>query len=320
MRDGRNWKRCSAVSESMRAPWRNDEWIARTEREIDAALQAVDRPRTGPLESFKSWGRACIRVAPTADGPVWIKHAYRLPPGEDVVMATLATRWADRLPTLVTTFPGAIAMDPLPGQELTPAHPAEVWIHVAQCLGEMLATEREHVAAWLDAGVRDRRPEAWADTLDAFLSSPVAQATSPDIRTRIDTVRDELIDDYAALFGDVATLVPQDSGCCNIHVGDRVVFYDWADVIIGHPFFSCDRLLDQTPRAIHGDVIDACAGAFGVRTDDFVAIRRFNVLHEAIRYHDELAYLDPEDPIATNLANAARSQLEVAITHWQPRD
>lgn len=302
----------------MSAPWNAEGWMAASERELDDALASVNRPRTGPIEQFKTWGRSCIRIAPTANGPVWIKHGYALPPGEDVVLSRLITRWSDRLPQLVTTWPGAVATDALPGVELSESHPPEAWIRVSRQLGEIMAGERTHVPEWISLGVRDRRPHAWEGTLERLLASEVLDALSPETRHRLDEITPELMTRYGELFGDAATLVPQDSGCCNIHIdGSRVVFYDWADVIIGHPFFSCDRLLDQAPRETHEEVVKACSDALGLRLSEFKAIRRFNVLHEAIRYHDELAYLDPDDPIYTNLANSARSQVDVAVTHWR---
>ena len=48
---------------------------------------------------------------------------------------------------------------------------------------------------------------------------------------------------------------------------------------------------------------------------EFAAMRRSNVLHEVLRYHDELAWLEPEEPIHAALANSVRSQLRVLVEH-----
>ena len=119
---------------------------------------------------------------------------------------------------------------------------------------------------------------------------------------------------YGEAFQSPASLVPQDSGCCNIHVEEgRAIFFDWADVVIGHPVFSCDRLLDQVPPERQDAVIGAFCEPLRLDRECFNAMRRSGVLHEVLRYHDELEHLPVEEENHDHLMQAVQSQLKILV-------
>lgn len=291
-------------------------WEAPAQERLDAALAQVGRARTGEVQVHRAWGRSCTQTTMTDAGKVWIKHDYGLPPGEAVVLRELAQRWPSRVPEVVVTYGGAVVMEPLPGRELQPDDPVETWTRTAAALGELLAGEAVHVESWLAAGVRDRRPHAWRPAVEQLLESPVLERLSADERRQLDGFVPDFIERYEAGFVSPPCFIHQDSGCCNIHIGDQgPVFFDWSDVVVGHPTFSCDRLLDQVPREHHAAVIDAFLEPLGLGLEEFRAMRRSNVLHEVLRYHDELCCLAEQDQIHINLSNSVVSQLRVLMRH-----
>ena len=94
---------------------------------------------------------------------------------------------------------------------------------------------------------------------------------------------------------------------------------DWADVVVGHATFSGDRFLDQVPPENADAVIDAFCAPLSLDREEWRQMRRSNVLHEVLRYHDELAYLDEEDTAHASLSNSVRSQLVVLLDHEDRR-
>ena len=44
-------------------------------------------------------------------------------------------------------------------------------------------------------------------------------------------------------------------------------------------------------------------------------MRRSNVLHEVLRYHDELGYIAEDDSAYLSLAGSVRSQIRVLVEH-----
>jgi len=295
-------------------PWDQPGWEGSAADLRDAALAAAAHERTGPMETRKSWARACIQVVPTERGDAWVKYGYRLPPGEEQVLARLSKRWGNRVPGVITTWPGAVAMTPLPGRELEEKDPLEDWVSVAGALGELAAGEASEVDDWTGIGVRDRRPERWQQAVEQLLQSPVLNELEKPFRAKLDALAADFIDRYRQAFHSPATLIHQDSGCCNVRLTeDGPLFFDWADVVIGHPTFSCDRLLDQAPRERHDPIIEAFLDPLGMARDEFNAMRRSNVLHEVLRYHDELSFIPATNQVHQNLSNSVRSQLRVLV-------
>ncbi len=298
------------------APWSDPDWKPRALARLDSALADAGRARTDDVRQTRGSGRCCIQAVATDAGVVWVKYGYRLPPGEEVVLAVLAQHWPGRVPGVVATFEGAVVMEPLTGRELEPGDPVEDWTIAARGLAELEAGEVARAESWLEMGVRDRRPAAWRAAFEDLLESPVVHALEAGYRRALEGLAPDFIERYESAFRFPATLVHQDSGCCNIQLSDDgPVFFDWADVVIGHPVFSCDRLLDQVPEAFREAVIAAFLEPLALERDEFQAMRRSNVLHEVLRYHDELAWLAPEDPMHEALSRAVCSQLRVLIDH-----
>ncbi|MCA9002792.1 MAG: hypothetical protein KDB61_12770, partial [Planctomycetes bacterium] len=120
-------------------PWEQPDWESHASEQRDAALAGAGHARTGPVEVHKSWARSRIEVVPTDRGPVWVKYSYGLPPGEECVLERLVARHAGRVPDVIATWDGALAMAPLPGRELTEDDGVEHWISVSRALGEVIA-------------------------------------------------------------------------------------------------------------------------------------------------------------------------------------
>ncbi|MCA9001955.1 MAG: hypothetical protein KDB61_08535, partial [Planctomycetes bacterium] len=176
--------------------------------------------------------------------------------------------------------------------------------------------ESDHVAKWLELGVRDRRPAQYKAAVEDLLASRVLDNLEDSYTEELHARAPELIERYASAFQSSAALIPQDSGCCNVRLTDQgPLFYDWADVVIGHSTFSCDRLLDQAPREDHDAIIEAFLEPLHIPRPEFNAMRRSNVLHEVLRYHDELQHIPESNQVHQNLANSVRSQLRVLLDH-----
>ena len=301
---------------SRRPPWSDATWRRHALDGARRALDAAGRPLFGQPVDVYAWGRSWVCRAATREGELWIKHGYDLPPGEEQVLARLAERTPHRVPGVAATWPGGVAMEPLPGRPLRESDPRDAWVQVSRALGELLAGELDHVPEWLALGVRDRRPGAWAPAVDALLGGSAVAGLEPALRRRMDELRDELVQRYTSAFRAQATLVPQDAGSCNVHLtDDGPLFFDWADVVVGHPTFACDRLLDQCPAPLQDEVIGAFCEATGLEQVEFRAMRRSNVLHEVLRYHDELAHLAQDDSLHAHLTRAVRAQLRVLGEH-----
>ncbi len=279
-------------------------------------VDALERTWDGRVLSRRDTGRSTVMCLGTEQGSLWIKCGYALPPGEEMVIARLATQWAQNLPKVLASWRGGFAMAPMGGRALDVEDGRAVWRDAATLLGAIQGSEKANVETWLELGVRDRRPQGFAAAMERLLASPVLMELDAASRRGLERGMPRAIDWFAKHFQAEASLVPQDSGCCNIQVSDgRPILHDWADVVVGHPAFSCDRLLDQAPAEWHEALIAAFAEAVGCSASEIASMRRLNVLHEALRYHDELAYVEPGSETHTRLQAASVSQLRVMVEH-----
>ncbi len=80
--------------------------------------------------------------------------------------------------------------------------------------------------------------------------------------------------------------------------------FDWSDTVLGHPFFSFDRLLDEcwSDEERKSAAIQAYLEAWSDVADsdallaEFKRCQRLRVLYEALRWYDEIRYLPPTAP------------------------
>ena len=61
--------------------------------------------------------------------------------------------------------------------------------------------------------------------------------------------------------------------------------------------------------------IEAFCDPLDLERAEFDATRRSNVLHEILRYHDELAHLEANDPTHAALSRSVRSQIQRLVEH-----
>lgn len=152
----RHWEKVTASS----IPWNHAGWLETAAANVTAAVTAAGCEVIGSLAEAKSWGPAHLATRPIREGTLWIKHAYRLPPGEEVVFAALADRHAQYVPDVVATWPGGVAMHALHGTELGEQVSLEAWGEAAGVIATIAAVEEAHATEWLRLGVRDRHPPA----------------------------------------------------------------------------------------------------------------------------------------------------------------
>ena len=301
-------------------PWDDEAWKREASERVDAVLAGVLRPRVGEVETVKSWGRSYLQTVPTDAGRVWVKYSYRLPPGEERVLEALHRRNAGRVPRVLATWAGAVAMEEIGGSAMEETCAREDWLAVAAAMGELLAGEAAHVDEWLALGVRDRRAGAWGASVEELFESPVVTGMDADLLRGFEELRSDFITRYEEAFRSPPTLVPQDSGCCNVMLtSDGPVFFDWSDVVVGHAAFSCDRLLDQVPKPWQDEVVAAFLDPLGMGVEEYRQMRRSNVLHEILRYHDELPFLPESDPLHASLIKSIRSQIKVLVDFERSR-
>ena len=253
------------------------------------------------------------------DGVVYFKADHILPPPEAAVVGRLAKHNLGLVPRVVAveeTNGWSLTRDAGSTGPTSLEHAStDVWRAVARAFGTLQRNTGLGPDDWVTVGCRDLRGpklfEAFCALLEhaSALSDPGLDASDREalqrLLPRIEEACSDLMSD-----GVPATLVHQDLVPENlIWNAGQVVFLDWSDTVVGHPFFGLDRLLDscwndsERKAAVIGDYI--------ARFQDFAPAERLQqsvdrvlwlrVLYEDLRWHHEILALPPASEQAQRL-------------------
>jgi hypothetical protein len=160
-------------------------------------------------------------------------------------------------------------------RELPQNTDVEMWTRVVAEYADLQRTVAEHVDELLAAGARDFRLERLPDLYTALLDSDLVKGeVEPSEHRQLVVWRAELEDLCAQLssHGVPETIEHNDLHTANVFLNDgRVLFFDWGDSSISHPFHSMAttlRVFAQTLDVGIDDPIvvrvrDAYLGEFG---------------------------------------------------------
>lgn len=258
--------------------------------------------RPAALTTMHATARSLVLRVDMADGRrVWFKADGAPEPSEAQLMEAL-TPIADSL------LPPTLAAEPERGwllredfravSLLEDCEDTRPWAAAAESLGWLQRRAEDQLVRF--RGLRDYRGEALREALLAMLASEPA-AVSPADRRALEAHVERWCD---ALAGSLVqpSLVHQDFVGCNVALtSSRYLIFDWSDVVLGHPFFACDRLLDARwkDKAWKSAVIDSYLTAWadvassGELRAEFAACQKLRVLYEDLRWADEIASMGP---------------------------
>jgi len=204
--------------------------------------------RAGPVELVhdKPWSRVW-RVPLAASGAAWFKACAPIQAFEPALTAALHRRWPDRVVELVAhdierawllladagTPVGAFGNAP------------EAWLAALPRYAELQREEARHLGEHLDAGVTDRRLALLPALYDDMLARDLPLGTEE--MDGLSRIAPAFAQRCAALAGSVPeTIEHSDLHLANVYAkGGRILFVDWGDTAVAHPFFSLARADDE---------------------------------------------------------------------------
>ena len=281
------------MSESTNWPVGAEAWVQ------DALAPAVVQA-SGASAAPRSW---VVRLE-EGDRRWYFKEDRSHGPSEAAVLRRLAKRRPSAIAEVT-------AIDEARGWSLTcDAGPilrvedhTDTWCAAVRRLGDLQVSEAAHADEWRARGCRDLSGDRLLGAIRTLLAAAFRDL-EPGVRDALHAVTPRIEEACAALAVDPVpdTLVHRDIVPVNVVVSESgPVLLDWSDVVVGHPFFACDRLLDScwTDQARKQAVIDAYLAAFEGVTDrdtlreSFDAVLFLRVVYEGVRWMDEIQGLDP---------------------------
>ncbi len=277
-----------------------------------ARLDELKIKATGAAVQVKgAWAYSTVIRLPTSGGDVYFKAVSSSQANEPLLLKRLAQRSPRNVPELLASDDDRrwMLMRDFGGTE---THKLDDHHHLESMkrFAEIQLAASAELDAWRGAGCQDRLLECVACSMDDLIADPVvARGVNAAELERLTTI----VHEYRGLFEELTasglpnTLVNQDFRIGNVvWSDDRYVFYDWADSVITHPFFSATRFLnfihDKPPleaNARHEPMIEAylepwqAVLAIEKLRKAFALARRINAMYQAVRFHLAMRTSEP---------------------------
>lgn len=305
-----------------RPPWQRPGWHSTATSWVLDRLVEAEMPATGEVEQIKSWGISCVLRVPTAAGYVYFKAVPPLFAREPVVTRALAVAHPRHVPT-----PIAIDVEHRwmllrdIGGVLLGNSDAVHWEAALRSFAAIQIDWSERTTELLVLGAADRRLDVLQRQIDPYVANEAVMRSLQDeeyARLRAAVPRLKAMCDELASYALPQTLLHGDFHSGNIAVrGEDIIFFDWTDTCIAHPFLDPPNVLQELPGSSYGDstrehVRDVYLQPW-TRYASMERLRAAYVLAEPLAaLHQSISY----EHIGRALEPASKVELESGIGGW----
>lgn len=248
------------------SPFARRGWFTELRSWVTRSIEPSGLHLSGPFRQFNASPSFSLIRFETNGPAVWFKAVGEPSLREFPITLKLAQLFPEYIPRVIGTQPawnGWLSLEAT-GTNLDKTKEITNWTAAAAALAKLQIESIPKIAPIVDAGARDVRVATLAALVDPFLDV-IGQfmERQPQVPPPILT-QEELallglrIQDSLTLLGDMP--IPDGLGHLDLNPGnvivsaDGLVFLDWAEAYVGHPFFSFEYLLEHFRRAIGGDV------------------------------------------------------------------
>ncbi len=227
----------------LRAPWFRPGWHTATAAWVRTAALASGFTLAAPPRQIKASDSCEVRCFPTTGGDLYFKATGPAARHEAVLTEHLDKAHPGKTVSVVATNPaeGWLLMREVGGESLRSRKEKPLYQRAIREYAELQVREAQHAADLLAMGVPDRRIPRLKAHIQEHLAAMCATGLTAEQTAEVMALQPELLDmcDQMMALGLPDTGDHGDLHTNNIRlVDDRVVFYDWGDASVTHPFFS----------------------------------------------------------------------------------
>jgi hypothetical protein len=327
------------------APWEKPGWKVHAQSWILAQLTKAGYKYQLPIEQVKAgWSNSCILKVNTHAGNVFFKASPNRGAAESTVIANLASQCPANVPLIIAsdTKNNWMLMKEFKGSPLANTS-LEEYKKAAFQYGKIQSYYGSNTNKFLGLGCPDWRvlhlPCLFENIIQPIPDSHKKLGTRLQIPTpktlkrvipRISSICKEL-----SSLGIPSTIVCPDFQPGNIYkTPNGFLFYDWADAVVTHPFFSLARLLYYLPLirfnsvdcyqskdsqtamlAISKSYLRSWTGYGPLETlfQGLSLVCKLTPVFQAIRWHQQLLASHPSSPWAHELYEARTRYLHICL-------
>lgn len=239
----------------IRVPWFEAGWFHSAESWFIDQLSDMGFRANSPVEQLRSCQRSSILRVKTDQARVYMKAIPLVFAHEPVVSSLLAMQYPDNITPILAYDPVHhwFLMPDLGVEDLSASPDIEKWSEAMNLYARIQISTMDRVDELLSIGCPDRRPDIVSTQMTALLADSSAMQPDDSLCSFTD---DEVIK--------INELVPELSRMCSrlydynvpftiehgdlwagqvMVQGDNIIFTDWSDCSISHPFFSLYKYL-----------------------------------------------------------------------------
>lgn len=299
---------------ALRPPWSRPGWFREASQWFEDELDSLGYILLAPIEHTNYWCLSCVLRARTTRGDVFFKAGPDFPlfVNETAVVSGLSKLFPHHVPAPLSIDAARRWMllgdfGPALGKDGT----AETRIAMLRQFARMQQQASDQLDSLKEIGCLDRRLHELRYQIDGLLADPALArdlAEGEMAQFQEDAASLKAACDDLAAFG-----IPETLNHGDLHLGNvaeregRLLFYDWTDACIAHPFLDMISVFDEKDETLRERLRDAYLALWeGYASprqlrDAWALAEPLAALHQAVSYQSILKQL--EEPSRRGFGN-----------------
>ncbi|RDI40953.1 phosphotransferase [Falsibacillus pallidus] len=223
-------------------PWHQDSYYEGVEQWIRQELKGADLELKGKLEPVKDTDVTLVLRIPTYEEDYYFKAGTFASKHEAVLSSELQKRYPRKTVDVLSANEPEnwLLMKDLKGESLRTLKDKKLWQKAISEYAELQMAEMKSVDRLMQVGVPDRRMPVLKEEIHQSLEEMCKTGLSRNETKQVMSLLPILLE----MCDELDSIIPPSIEHGDLHtnnirlVGDRLVFFDWGDASISHPFFS----------------------------------------------------------------------------------
>lgn len=224
------------------APWFSSGWFNTIEHWIKKSAEGAGIKINGEIEKIKITDLSAVLLIPAEEGSLYFKAVIPQAAYEAELSKHLNKLFKGKSADIIdiNEKEGWLLMRDIKGHPLRELRDKALWQRAINEYAKLQVQEVENTDMLISMGVPDRRLHKLRDEIDKNLEAMCATGLNEEETSKILALKPELLRMCEDMEGIVPTSIEHgDLHSNNIRLSEEeIVFFDWGDAAVAHPFFS----------------------------------------------------------------------------------
>ncbi|MDR4888588.1 aminoglycoside phosphotransferase family protein [Fredinandcohnia sp. QZ13] len=228
-----------------------------SEKWLHTVIKDAGYESTGSVDPVKDTDFCLVLRIPTKRGDLFYKENGLSTRHEAIVSKHLDLRLQGKTARLVALNESEcwFLMEDLKGKPLRNIKDKQLWQRAIQEYAELQISQMEEVESLIKMGVPDRRMPILKQEIEQYLKEMCGTGLTEDETKKVMALQPELL----SMCDQIDSILPASIEHGDLHsnniriIDDNIVFFDWGDASVSHPFFSTRIFWHALDELIHDE-------------------------------------------------------------------